>query len=332
MGTRGRRTATAVGSHRPSVGRTTVGSTGNGAHPDRNGGHGPHENGAHGPHENGAHGPHRNGHGPDRRGLKVVLFCGGLGIRMGEATERIPKPMIQVGPRPILLHIMKWYASWGHTDFILCLGYRAEVIKQYFLDYRDALANDFILSNGGQDLELLGADISDWRITFLDTGVQATIGERLQAAAPHLGDDELFLANYGDGLTDSPLDDMVDTLATSGKTGLFMMVRPQLSYHLVDADERGLVRAIQPMASTEVFINGGYFVFRREILDELRHGEELVEEAFARLVERESLLAYRYDGFWAPMDTVKDKQNLDALWETGSAPWIVDPVTSVPVP
>jgi glucose-1-phosphate cytidylyltransferase len=314
MGTRSRRAATAVGTYRPAVRRTSVGSNGNGAHQNGNGAH-----------------PNGNGHGPDRRGLKVVLFCGGLGIRMGEATERIPKPMIQVGPRPILLHIMKWYAAWGHTDFILCLGYRAEVIKQYFLDYRDALTNDFILSNGGRDLQLLGADISDWKITFLDTGVQATIGERLQAAAPHLGDDEYFLANYGDGLGDPPLDDMVDTLETSGKTGLFMMVRPQLSYHMVDADQHGLVRAIQPMASADVFINGGYFVFRRDILDELRQGEELVEEAFSRLAERESLLAYRYDGFWAPMDTVKDKQNLDALWETGRAPWNINAVTSVPV-
>ena len=167
--------------------------------------------------------------------VKVVIFCGGLGVRMGEATQRIPKPMIQVGTQPILWHIMKWYASWGHTDFVLCLGYRAEVVKEFFLNYREALANDFVLTNGGRDVELLGSDISDWRVTLVDTGVQSSIGERLRLAAPHLEGEKHFLATYGDGLTDAPLDDMVTTLETSGKTGLFIRSRPRLEYHLVDA-------------------------------------------------------------------------------------------------
>ena len=132
----------------------------------------------------GARSPPARGRGAGRaRGMKVVIFCGGLGVRMGEATQRIPKPMIAIGTQPILWHIMKWYASWGHTDFILCLGHRAEVVKDYFLKYNEALANDFVLSNGGRDVELLGSDISDWRITFVDTGVQSTIGERLGASA-----------------------------------------------------------------------------------------------------------------------------------------------------
>jgi len=250
--------------------------------------------------------------------VKVVIFCGGLGIRMGEESQRIPKPMISIGSQPILWHIMEWYASWGHTDFILCLGHRADVIKEYFLHYHEAMAHDFVLQAG--ELRLLASDMEDWKITFLDTGIQATIGERLLAARPYIGDDEVFLATYGDGLTDAPLDEMVDRLVTNGKTGLFMSVRPRLSYHVVDADEDGTVRSIEDMASADVRINGGFFVFRRRVFDELRPGEDIMDGA-ARLARDGALLAYRYDGFWAPMDTIKDKQDLDALLDSGHPPW-----------
>jgi glucose-1-phosphate cytidylyltransferase len=253
--------------------------------------------------------------------VKVVIFCGGMGVRMGEATQRIPKPMITIGTQPILWHIMKWYASWGHTEFILCLGYRAEVIKEYFLNYREALANDVVLTNGGRDVELLGSDISDWRIVLVDTGAQSTIGERLRRVSAHLGGDEYFFATYGDGVTDVPLDEMVETLQRSGKTGMFVAVRPKLEYHIVRADSDGIVTAVEPLSDADIRINGGYFVFRRAILEEIRPDEELVGEPFARLIERRELLAYPYDGFWEPMDTIKDKQRLDSLLESGRAPW-----------
>jgi len=253
--------------------------------------------------------------------MKVVLFCGGFGVRMGEETQRIPKPMIHVGSQPIVWHIMKYYAAWGHKDFVLCLGYKAESIKEYFLSYNEALSNDFVLSNGGRDVELLGADISDWRITFIDNGTQATIGERLLAAAPHLGDDEYFLATYGDGLTDAPLDEMIEKLRSSGKTGLFLSVRPLFTAHVISSSEDGVVTSVEDIQKADVWINGGFFVFRRTILDHIRQGEELVEEPFKRLIERGELIAYPYEGFWGPMDTIKDKQRLDALAESGSAPW-----------
>jgi glucose-1-phosphate cytidylyltransferase len=258
--------------------------------------------------------------------MKVVIFCGGLGVRMGEETQRIPKPMITVGGRPILWHIMKWYASWGFDDFVLCLGYKAEIIKQYFLEYNEAFSNDFVLSNGGQDIELLGTDISSWRITFVDTGAKSTIAERLLAVASYLGDDEYFLATYGDGLTDAPLPDMIDRLRSTGKTALFLSVRPLLSLHVVDAGSDGLVTSIEDMQKASVWINGGFFVFRREVLEYLNPGEELVDEPFHRLIEQGELLAYRYEGFWEPMDTIKDKQHLDALAESGRAPWARDAV------
>jgi len=253
--------------------------------------------------------------------MKVVIFCGGLGVRMGDATREIPKPMITVGHRPILWHIMKWYADWGHTEFVLCLGHKGDCIKRYFLDYNEALSNDFVLTNGARDVQLLGSDISDWTITFADTGMQATIAERLLAVAPHLGDDEYFLATYGDGLTDAPLPDMIERLESSGKSGLLLSVRPMFNAHVVRAEDDGTVLSINHVQQADVRINGGYFVLRRNVLDYINPGEELVVEPFARLIEESELIAYRYDGFWGPMDTIKDKQRLDALAESGNAPW-----------
>jgi glucose-1-phosphate cytidylyltransferase len=253
--------------------------------------------------------------------VKVVIFCGGLGVRMGEETQRIPKPMITVGNRPILWHIMKWYAAWGHDEFVLCLGYKGECIKQYFLDYNEALSNDFVLSNGARDVELLGSDISTWRITFVDTGAQSTIAERLLAVAPHLEGDEYFLATYGDGLTDAPLPEMIAQLTSSGKTGIFLSVRPMFNAHVVDADPDGTVRSVDDIQEADVWINGGFFVFRQNILAYINPGEELVIEPFKRLIEERELIAHRYEGFWEPMDTIKDKQRLDALAESGRAPW-----------
>jgi glucose-1-phosphate cytidylyltransferase len=254
--------------------------------------------------------------------VKVVLFCGGFGIRMGEATQRVPKPMIPIGGRPILWHIMRYYASWGHKDFILCLGYRAEAIKEFFLTYNEAMSNDFVLSNGSRDVKLLSTDIQDWTITFVDTGMTATIGERLKAVDTFIAPDELFLASYGDGLTDAPLDDMIDRLEGSGKSATFLAVRPNVTMHVVEADDRGIVRSLKDVAAADIRINGGYFVLKREVLDLVQPGEELVEEPFGRLIEREELIAYAYDGFWEPMDTLKDTQRLEGLWNSGEAPWV----------
>ena len=253
--------------------------------------------------------------------MKVVIFCGGMGVRMGEETQRIPKPMITVGERPILWHIMNWYASWGHADFVLCLGYKGERIKDYFLSYNEALSNDFILSNGGRNVELFGKDISSWRIAFVDTGVHSTIGDRLSAVSSHLAGEEHFLATYGDGLTDAPLPDMIERLRLSGRTALFICVRPVYNAHVVHAREDGVVDSIEDMETADVWINGGFMVFRRNVFDFMHPGEELVVEPFRRMIEAGELLAYRYEGFWEPMDTIKDKQRLDALAESGNPPW-----------
>ena len=155
----------------------------------------------------------------------------------------------------------------------------------------------------------------------MDTGTRSTIAERLLAVAPYLDGDEYFLATYGDGLTDAPLQDMIDVLRSSDRTGLFLSVRPIFNAHVVGADADGVVHSVEDIQQADVRINGGFFVFRRNVLDYINPGEELVDEPFKRLIEARELISYRYDGFWEPMDTMKDKQRLDSLAESGRAPW-----------
>jgi glucose-1-phosphate cytidylyltransferase len=255
--------------------------------------------------------------------MKVVLFCGGLGMRLREHSESIPKSMVTIGYRPILWHVMKYYAHFGHKDFVLCLGYKADSIKDYFLNYNEAVSNDFVLSDGCRKVHLLNSDIDDWKITFVDTGLHSNIGQRLKQAEKHLGSEEVFLANYTDGLTDLPLPEMIEHFQESGKIASFVSVKPTYSFHVVTRGEDGLVTAIEHLRDTPILINGGYFAFKREIFDHIHAGEELVEQPFDRLIAQKQLISYQYEGFWAPMDTFKDKQLLDDLYSRGESPWAV---------
>ena len=254
--------------------------------------------------------------------MKVVIFCGGQGLRMREASEVAPKPMIPIGSRPVLWHVMKYYAHFGFTDFVLCLGYKAEAIKHFFLTYSEAMANDFVLSEGGAKVHLLKTDIHNWNITFVDTGLRASIGERLRAVRHLLGDDEMFLANYGDTLTDADLPAMIARAKEADVDGELPRgaAEPQLPCG-VDGRRRASCDGIHDVLRSDIWINGGYFVLRRELLDQLRPGEDLVEEPLQRLLAADKVLAQRHEGFWAPMDTLKDKQWLESLHESGTAPW-----------
>jgi glucose-1-phosphate cytidylyltransferase len=255
--------------------------------------------------------------------MKVVLFCGGLGLRLREYSDVIPKPMIPIGVRPILWHVMRYYAHYGHKEFILCLGYKADVIKDYFVRYSEAASNDFVLSDGGRSLELLSTDIEDWKITFVDTGMRASVGERLRAVRKHIGDDEVFLANYADTLTDAPLDTYIERFVATDKVAAFLAVRPRYTFHVVKLTDGDRVTDITHIRESDTRINGGNFILRREIFDYLLPGEELVNEPFHRLIEKGALIGYPYDGFWAPMDTLQDKQDLEKLSEDGDPPWTV---------
>lgn len=253
--------------------------------------------------------------------MKVVLFCGGLGMRMRSGPESLPKPMMPIGNRPVLWHVMRYYAHFGHTEFILCLGYGAKSVKDYFLDYRETESNDFVLSKGGESVELLGSDISDWRITFADTGIDTAIGERLRRVRHFLDDDEAFLVNYGDVLTDAPMDRIVGDFLATDAVGTLLAVRPPESFHVVTLDAGSRISSFTPVGEMDLRINGGYFVLRREIFDFLNEGEDLVADACARAADLGRFRAVRYDGFWAPMDTLKERAYLEDLHRTGHAPW-----------
>jgi glucose-1-phosphate cytidylyltransferase len=254
--------------------------------------------------------------------MKVVLFCGGLGTRLRDHSGDKPKPMVKIGYRPVLWHVMRYYAHFGHEEFILCLGYRAETIKDFFLHYEEWISNDFTLSEGGKKIELESNDISDWKITFVDTGLHANIGQRLMAVRKHVENEEMFLANYADGLTDLHLPDMVDSFRASDKVAAFMAVPPSQSFHLVDIEDGGHVVSIRPVNETPLLINGGFFALRPEIFDFMEPGEELVLEPFSRLIKERKLLGYRYERFWC-MDTFKEQQELTDLYNSGCAPWEV---------
>lgn len=253
--------------------------------------------------------------------MKVVLFCGGLGTRLREYSQNVPKPMVHIGYRPILWHVMKYYAHYGHKDFILCLGYKADVIKNYFLNYDECTSNDFTLLEGGKSLQLLNSDIQDWKITFVDTGLHSSIGQRFKAVEKYLKDEEVFLANYSDGLTDLCLPEFIDNFHKQDKIASFLCVKPSQSFHLVSMKEDGIVTNIQDAKRAGIRINGGYFAFKNEIYKYINQGEELVLEPFQRLIEKEQLYAYKYDGFFACMDTFKEQQTLDDLYSQGNAPW-----------
>jgi glucose-1-phosphate cytidylyltransferase len=255
--------------------------------------------------------------------MKVVLFCGGQGMRMREYSESIPKPMVTIGHRPILWHVMRYYAHFGHKEFILCLGAKSEVIKDYFLNYDECLSNDFVLSSGGAKVSLLNSDIHDWNITFVDTGPTSNIGQRLKAVQRHLDGEKVFLANYADGLSDLSLPTLIDYSEAHNAVATFVAVKPPQSWHAVDVEGDGYVRGVKAIANSDVYMNGGYFVLRNEIFDYMREGEELVCEPFERLIQEQRLCAYKYEGFWGAMDTFKEKQRLDDMHARGNTPWEV---------
>lgn len=254
--------------------------------------------------------------------MKVVLFCGGLGTRLREHSDTIPKPLVPVGSRPIIWQLMKYYAHYGHKDFILCLGFKGEMLRDYFLNYNPNLTRDFSIEPGGV-CNPAESDIADWRITFVDTGLHANIGQRLLRVRRHLDGEEVFLANYSDQLSDLPLPEQLEFFRTKDAVASFAAVQPSHSFHTVSFVNGGLVDGIRDVKQANMWINGGFMILRREIFDYIEEGEELVEEPFRRLIAEKRLFAHRYDGFWAAMDTFKDKILFDRMDGAGDRPWQV---------
>jgi len=268
--------------------------------------------------------------------VRVVLFCGGLGLRMqavvqGQAhlarrAADAPKPMALVGGQPLLWHLMRWYAHWGHREFILCLGHGGDVIREWcsqtssgrlaprLPDHPDSCER-FVFTGGAED---------GWDVTLVETGPETIVGQRLRKVRPFVDDEEVFLANYADGLSDVCLPELIDLAAATGAAATFLSVPLQTTLHTVSSDQpEGLVTSVSPLSDHGVRVNGGFFVLSREIFDVLHPGEELVGEPFHRLIDQRRLATLQHDGFWLALETAKDQHHAEELWRSGQRPWAV---------
>lgn len=257
--------------------------------------------------------------------MKVVLFCGGSGIRLQEFSDTIPKPLVPVGNRPIIWHVMKYYAHFGHKDFVLCLGYKGDEIKNYFMKYKEYLSNDFML-RGGSTIDLFERDIQEWNITFAETGIYSNVAERLLAVRKYLEGEETFLVNYTDALTDLYLPDMIEAFDKSGKIAMLMVTKPKKNLRVTSIEPslpKGASRVTSVNKLDAVWLNAGYYVFRKEIFRHIDPTGDLAEYTFPRLVALNQLMAYPYDGMFIGMDTFKEKQSLDDMYDRGDTPWQV---------
>jgi glucose-1-phosphate cytidylyltransferase len=252
---------------------------------------------------------------------KVVILCGGLGTRMREETEYRPKPMVEVGGRPLLWHIMKIYAAAGLRDFVCCLGYRGSMIKQYFLDYR-ALRSDMTVELSTGDVRYGDHDVEDWAVTLVDTGEHSMTGARVKRVERHLDGSDLFLCTYGDGVADLDVGRLVAFHRSHGRLATVTGVRPPSRFgELVrDAD---VVRSFSEKPTGAGLVSGGFFVFDRRVLDRLSADPACVleREPLERLAEDGELRVYVHDGYWQCADTVRDVDVLRVLWDSGEAPW-----------
>jgi glucose-1-phosphate cytidylyltransferase len=250
-----------------------------------------------------------------------VILCGGKGMRLREYTEAIPKVLVEVGGKPIIWHIMKGYARFGHTEFVLALGYLGDRIKEYFLDYHSWRRRDMRLHLGNGNVpELLGDNREDWSITFANTGLETNTGGRIKRLEPYLADD-LFFATYGDGVSDIDLRTLLEFHRSHGRVATVSVVQPRLTLGVLDVDGQQRVTRFEEKPLMNGWVNGGFFVFDRRIFGFLDDQTDLERECLVRLADAGQLMAYQHHGFWACMDTYKDNVDLNAAWACGRAPW-----------
>jgi glucose-1-phosphate cytidylyltransferase len=257
--------------------------------------------------------------------MKTVILCGGRGTRLGEHGATVPKALIEIGGRPVLWHLLKIYSHYGLNDFILCLGYLGDSIRRYFLEHQ-WLYSDFTLemSKTGdyhlQKHELLG---EDWRITFANTGLDTNTGGRIKRVEKYLGDDETFCVTYGDGLANVDLQELINFHRSHGRVATLTAVHPRSGFGLLKLDDSGAVTEFEEKPPIKDWVNGGFFVFNRAILDYLTDDCVLEREPLERLAQDDELMAYRHTGFWKCMDTYKDNVEFNQLWDEGQAEWKV---------
>ena len=254
--------------------------------------------------------------------MKVVLLAGGLGTRMREETEYKPKPMVEVGGKPVLWHLMKLFAAQGMTEFVVCTGYRGDVIKDYFLNY-DARMNDFTAHLGkSSHIEVHGQhDETDWKVTVADTGATTMTGGRVKRVGKYL--EGRFMVTYGDGLADVDLKALLAFHESHGKMATVTTVRPLSRFGVMDLDQTGQVQQFREKPQTDDYVNAGFFIFEPEVLNYLDEECVLEQAPLERLAAEGQLMAYRHEGFWQPMDTYREFTMLNEVWDSGNAPWKV---------
>ena len=257
--------------------------------------------------------------------MKVAILAGGLGTRLGEETSIRPKPMVEIGGKPILWHIMKIYSHYGYNDFIILCGYKQELIKEYFESYFRAHSNiTFDLASNA--ITVHEKNVEPWKVTLLDTGIDTLTGGRLHRARDYF-EDETFMLTYGDGVSDVNIEALVDYHKKSGRLATLTAVQPQGRFGVLDMDESSTIRSFQekPKTASNAWINAGFFVLEPQIFDYITEGDKTIWERtpLMNLARDGELKAFKHDGFWHPMDMLKDKVELNELWDSGNAPWKV---------
>lgn len=253
--------------------------------------------------------------------MKAVILAGGYGTRISEETRDKPKPMIEIGGKPILWHLLKIYSSYNVKEFIICCGYRGEVIKEYFLNYR-SINSDITVDLGRNSVSLHGATRDDWMVTLVDTGIDTMTGGRLKAVRDYLGDDQEFLFTYGDGVSDVNIAETIAFHRAHRKKATLVAVKPSGRFGVLDLDEDA-VKTFSEKTDNNGYINGGFFVLDRSVIDYIDSSSTSWErQPLERLASQGELMAFRHSGFWHPMDTLRDKMFLEEQWAKG-APWKV---------
>jgi len=254
--------------------------------------------------------------------VKVIILAGGFGTRLSEYTETIPKPMVTVGGRPILWHIMRGYAHFGHKDFYLALGYKAEVIKEYFLHYR-SLNADFTVDLSSGMVEPHRAEDTDWRVTLVQTGLESMTGGRVKRLQSFIGN-EAFMLTYGDGVADVDLGALLEFHKSHGKMVTVSAVRPSARFGELEMQDQQVITFQEKPQTGQGWINGGYFIIEPEFFDLIEGDEMILErEPLEKAASMGELMAYQHDGYWQCMDTKRDRDHLEELWAKDRAPWKV---------
>ena len=254
--------------------------------------------------------------------MKTIILCGGTGTRLKEETEYKPKPMVYIGNKPIIWHIMKIYAHYGYNEFVLALGYKADYIKEFFLNQK-AFTSDFTLQTSNYKAKYYlnsRQDADNFKITFVDTGVNTLIGERILMCKKYIPEDESFMVTYGDGVSDINIGKLVEHHKKKKTTGTITGVHPKSKYGLIQSDNNGLVKKFGEKPILDDWISGGFMIFERKFFDYIRPGE-MEHEGLQRLTQEKQLSLFLHEGFWYAIDTYKELEGLNKIWNTDNPPW-----------